>query len=496
MPAQKARSPRAPEDYRMNLYHDNFRGRLRWYVKVSKKGRRIGITEEYSTDERSDFHRAWEAAVRALGGVPRMRRARPDQAPVTTRRYLISDVSDKGQLRWYVQLRDKLPKTRIHEEFGSGEFNRAVDAAIVDQIGKFGDATDWVRAGKQRREKRKPPPTTPPVPSSLRWYWTLYRQSDRWLGNSAIGEEGLAESTRDARTGLIEPLLHDNGERPFAALTRRVLREELKARTAVQAGNLLSALRHMIGWMIDEEHLEPDDDPTVGLKSGKAKASRESGGWVPWTEEDMAKYRARWPLGTEARLMFDILHFTHLRLGDAARFGPAHLQRTLKIMMVKFATEKSKGRTTATVPVHRDFAVSLAAARNAGILGTGDVFTGKLVRGEILPMNKKAWAAKFKKFARLAGVNEPKKNCHGVRKARAEVAAYSECTEAQMMAMFGWRDHKMPALYIAKVNRDKLAISGMEKIEAYDQMQNVADVLMPEGENRIVTFESNRRKNS
>jgi len=102
--------------------------------------------------------------------------------------------------------------------------------------------------------------------------------------------------------------------------------------------------------------------------------------------------------------------------------------------------------------VHRDFAVSLAAARNAVILGTGEVFTGKLVKGEIMPMAKKAWAAKFKKFARLAGVNEPKKNCHGVRKARAEVAAYSECTEAQMMAMFGWRDHKMPALYIAKAS--------------------------------------------
>ena len=88
--------------------------------------------------------------------------------------------------------------------------------------------------------------------------------------------------------------------------------------------------------------------------------------------------------------MFDILHYTHLRLGDASRFGSAHLQRVLKTMVVKVATEKSKGRTTATVPVHRDFAVSLAAARNAGILGTGEVFTGKLVTGEILPMNKKA----------------------------------------------------------------------------------------------------------
>jgi hypothetical protein len=120
--------------------------------------------------------------------------------------------------------------------------------------------------------------------------------------------------------------------------------------------------------------------------------------------------------------------------------------------------------------------------------------TGKLVKGEIMPMHKKAWAAKFKKFARLAGVNEPKKNCHGVRKARAEVAAYSECTEAQMMAMFGWRDNKMPALYIAKASREKLAISGMEKIEAYDQIENIADLAMPIDQNRIVTFESNRRK--
>src|SRR3984957_10156620 len=115
----KRRPPRPPEDRRMNLYHDTFRRRLRWYVKISKNGRRVDIAEEYSTDEQSDFHKAWEAAVPALGGVPRMRRTRSDEAPVTTRRYLISDVSDKGQLRWYVQLRDKLPKIRIHEQFGS-----------------------------------------------------------------------------------------------------------------------------------------------------------------------------------------------------------------------------------------------------------------------------------------------------------------------------------------------------------------------------------------
>jgi hypothetical protein len=149
-------------------------------------------------------------------------------------------------------------------------------------------------------------------------------------------DEGLANSTRLQRTGLIESLLPENGEKPFAMLTRKVIQAEMNG-----ARDLLSALRGMIRWMIDEGHLDEDDDPTIGLKSGKAKASRESGGVLPWTEEDMALYRAKWPLGTEARLMFDILHHTFLRVGDAHRFGPQHLRQ----MAVQIATEKSRGKT-------------------------------------------------------------------------------------------------------------------------------------------------------
>ena len=91
----------------------------------------------------------------------------------------------------------------------------------------------------------------------------------------------MSDSTRLQRSGLIESLLPENGEKPFAVLTRKVIKEEMKARTPSQAGDLLSALRGMIRWMIDEGHVDEDDDPTIGLKSGKAKASRESGGFVP-----------------------------------------------------------------------------------------------------------------------------------------------------------------------------------------------------------------------
>jgi hypothetical protein len=107
--------------------------------------------------------------------------------------------------------------------------------------------------------------------------------------------------------------------------------------------------------------------------------------------------------------------------------------------------------------------------------------------------------AKFNKYAVLAGVNEPKKSCHGVRKARAEVAAYADCTESQMMAMFGWTDPKMPAHYIAQANREKLGMTGMDKIVAFDQSQSLDDLMpRPEanrvrtsGRNGVVTFPGN-----
>jgi hypothetical protein len=170
-------------------------------------------------------------------------------------------------------------------------------------------------------------------------------------------------------------------------------------------------------------------------------------------------------------------------------------------MAVQIATEKSQGDTTVTVPVHPEFSESLRAARAAGIIGA-EVFTGKIVSGRVQPMTKKAWAAKFKKYAVLAGVNETKKSCHGVRKARAEVAAYADCTESQMMAMFGWTDPKMPAHYIAKANREKLGISGMDKIVAFDQGQSLDDFMpLPEANragtsvgNGVVTFPGNFRK--
>jgi hypothetical protein len=71
-----------------------------------------------------------------------------------------------------------------------------------------------------------------------------------------------------------------------------------------------------------------------------------------------------------------------------------------------------------------------------------------------------------------------------------------------MMAMFGGTDPKMPTHYIAQANREKLRMSGMDKIIAFDHSQSLDDFLqLPEANgtrtsagNGVVTFPGNIRK--
>ena len=115
MPGTDRRDPSAPGDTRMYLYFDySALGALRWYVRLSRKGRRIGIRERYGTDA---FDAAYDAAVAALGGVMRKRRSEPDPLVQPERRYVQADRSQRGQTRYYVQLRNGLPKIRIKPKF-------------------------------------------------------------------------------------------------------------------------------------------------------------------------------------------------------------------------------------------------------------------------------------------------------------------------------------------------------------------------------------------
>jgi hypothetical protein len=93
---------------------------------------------------------------------------------------------------------------------------------------------------------------------------------------------------------LIESRLPESGEKPFAELAREVIKAAMKARHAVTGGqSFVCAARNDL---LDEikiistrTTIRQSGPNPGGPKSGKAKPSRESGGFLPWTEADAAQ---------------------------------------------------------------------------------------------------------------------------------------------------------------------------------------------------------------
>jgi integrase len=72
-------------------------------------------------------------------------------------------------------------------------------------------------------------------------------------------------------------------------------------------------------WAHEAGHIE--SDPAAGVKASRKKTE----GFRTWTEEEMAAYEARWPVGTRERVWFDILAYTGLRRSDVVRLGRGNL---------------------------------------------------------------------------------------------------------------------------------------------------------------------------
>ena len=109
---------------------------------------------------------------------------------------------------------------------------------------------------------------------------------------------------------------------PLEVFTRKFIIASCDARAATpaQARNFLGTLRALFQWAVSREHAEID--PTVGVKVERLRGD----GFHAWTAEELARFEERWPLGTRERLAYDLMLWTGLRRGDAARVGPQHVQ--------------------------------------------------------------------------------------------------------------------------------------------------------------------------
>lgn len=330
--------------------------------------------------------------------------------------YLQKEINRHGKVVWYVRIRPN-PRIRIRGEYGSPEFMEAYRAAISGQ---------------------EVPKKTKASPNSLRWLVEQYRRSSEWLS--------LSQATRKQRENILIHVLEKAGNVPYQAITKKVIiasRDE-RAATPAQAGNFLKTMRGVFNWAVNLEYV--DKNPCDGVRAPKLNNSL---GFEAWTEEDVDRYEARWPEGTKERTWLHVLLYTGLRRGDAVRLG----RQNVHDGVATIRTEKSGFKTVVTLPI---LPVLENTLKNSP---TGDLAFICGSNGQ--PLTKESFGNYFRRACEKAGVS---KSAHGVRKISATRAANAGATVAQLKALFGWSDDKMPSLYTKTADRVRLAKEAIKKL--------------------------------
>jgi len=281
---------------------------------------------------------------------------------------------------------------------------------------------------------RKPAPNHE---GTLAWLIERYRETTAWTYLSA--------ATRRQRENIFTHVLETAGAQPFAKITTSVIMagRDRRANTPAQARHFLNAMRGLFRWALKVRLVKID--PTAGVDDPPRPQSE---GFAPWSEDDIAAYESRWPIGTRQRVWIDVLIYTGLRRGDAVRFGRQHVRNGVGTIK----TEKTG--TEVTLPI----LPVLDATLKAGPCGDLTFIAGENGR----PLTKESFGNLFRKACRDAGLHN--RSAHGLRKSAATRAANAGATVAELEAIFGWQGGTMAALYTRAADRRRLAQGAMHKL--------------------------------
>lgn len=323
--------------------------------------------------------------------------------------HLVRERTRHGQMVWYVRV-GQGPRIRMRAPYDSPEFWRDYRRAI---------------------EGKPVAPKHGPMPGTLSWLIARHLVSAEWAD--------LKPATRKQRHSFYRQIETTAGHEPLSTIDRRAIlagRDRRRDRPYA-ANNFLKAMRGLFGWALAADHVKAD--PTTGVKPLTRGENAE--GFHAWTEDEVARFEAHWPVGTRQRLAFDLLLYTGLRRGDVVRLGRVHVRNG------EFTIRTEKTGIVVVAPVLPQLAASIAASR------TGPETFLATERGT--PFGKESFGNWFGKACRAAGCPG---SAHGLRKAGARRAAEEGATEAQLNALFGWADgSRESAVYTRTANRARLA---------------------------------------
>lgn len=319
--------------------------------------------------------------------------------------------------------RGKGPRIRLPNDPTSPEFMTAYQAALTGQ--PVPSARDQL---------------TRAAPGSIAALITSYKTSGEYVG--------LRQTTRTAYDGRLETIRNDHGHRSLAGLSRERIVVGILQPYADRPGAALDTLKKLrilirhainIGWL---KH-----DPSLGIKRPKIQKIRS------WTDDEIAAYRKRWPLGTKQRLAFEMFLCTGQRRSDVVRMAWPHITAADKIVV----TQQKTGRRL-VIPLHRDLLAALAEAPREHVMILTTMY-GK-------PFTVDGFSQWMRDAIRDAGLPlecQP----HGLRKAAGRRLAEAGATAKEVMAILGHTTLSEAERYTEDADQARLADAAISRLEGH-----------------------------
>ena len=268
----------------------------------------------------------------------------------------------------------------------------------------------------------------------------------------ASGEfKTLSLSTRTVRRRILERICEVDGDKPFARMEPRHVRDLRDEKTGPEAANgVLKALRALFAWAVAQELA--NTNPAKGVPKIRYKTD----GFHTWTIDEVRQYEATHASGTKPRLALALMLYTGARRGDVVLLG----RQMIRDGWLTFTA--SKTGTVVSIPIVPELQteLELAPKENLTILVTA---YGR-------PFTPAGFGIRFREWCNQAGL----KNCtaHGLRKAGATIAAERGASEAQLNAIFGWAENSNEVETVYARSTAKSSCSRRREVPLDDRTRN------------------------
>lgn len=292
----------------------------------------------------------------------------------------------------------------------------------------------------------------------------------------------LAPATQRMRRNILErfraqqaPSGQGYGDKHLATLPPDAIERLLARMKPFAQRNWLKTLRGLMRFAVGSGLRH--DDPTRKIE---LRRNARTGGHLTWGDDEIAQYRDKHPLGSVARIALELMLNVAARRGDAYQLGRQHITKDGRLSWRPRKTRRSSGRTV-TIPILPELRAALDAMPASDALTFLTTDYGKPFASAAAFGNKFADWSDEAGLQGLVGDDGRTRNfrAHGLRKAACRRLAEAGCTAPQIMAVSGHSTLAQVQIYIAEVDRKRMAEVAMYKLSRIETETEVCKLSDP-----------------